>query len=80
MNEYIAVFYSHFGAISYARALQKQGIAAKPMPVPRKVSASCGTCVRYAHSSYVEIDDCELEAIYVKNGDALECVLEIADE
>ena len=68
MNKYIATFYSHFGAMSYFRALQKQGLAAKLMPVPRKISASCGTCVYYEHSEAVEVDGCELEMIHKVGG------------
>jgi len=71
MNEFIATFYSHFGALTYCRALEKQDIVAKLMPVPRKVSSSCGTCVYYVHSTGVAVNDCELDAIYVKTNDAL---------
>ena len=80
MNEYIAAFFSHFGAISYCKELKAQGIDAKPMPVPRAVSSSCGTCVSYAYSIPIEVDDCDLEAIYVKAGGAFECVVKISDE
>ena len=80
MNEYTAVFYSHFGAAAYCKALKKQGIAAKLAPVPRKISASCGSCVRYAHSRPIEVNDCDLEAIYAQTGDKLECVVKTDDE
>lgn len=45
---YIATFYSHFGAIRFKRLCQEAGMPAELMPVPRKLSSSCGTCVRYA--------------------------------
>ena len=77
MNKYIATFHSHFGALSYCKALTKQGIAAKPMPVPRKVSSSCGTCVYYEHSEFIEMDECELDAIYCEMEDGLERVYEV---
>ena len=80
MNEYIAVFHSHFGAMSYCKALKKQGIAARPMPVPRKISSSCGTCISYAHTGPVEVDGCELAAVYIQAGDVLECVVKIDAE
>lgn len=48
MEEWIATFYSHFGAISFKRKCDKEGIAAKIMPVPRSLSSSCGTCVKFA--------------------------------
>ena len=44
---YIATFYSHFGAIRYKKLCQLHGMAATLMPVPRDLSSSCGTCVRY---------------------------------
>ena len=44
---YIATFYSHFGAIRYKKALTALGASARTMPVPRNLSSSCGTCVRY---------------------------------
>ncbi len=44
---YIATFYSHYGAISFKRDCEEQGIEAVLMPVPRDLSSSCGTCVRY---------------------------------
>lgn len=44
---YIATFYSHFGAIRLKKLCSEKGVAAKVMPVPRTLSSSCGTCVRY---------------------------------
>lgn len=43
----IAAFYSHFGAVRFKRTCQELGWPAKLMPVPRDLSSSCGTCVRY---------------------------------
>ncbi len=44
---YIATFYSHFGAVHFKKLCQSKQIEAKMMPVPRDLSSSCGTCVRY---------------------------------
>ena len=44
---YIATFFSHFGAIRFKKLCQKAGWPAQVMPVPRDLSSSCGTCVRY---------------------------------
>ncbi len=44
---YIATFYSHFGAVHFKKICQSKNINAKMMPVPRDLSSSCGTCVRY---------------------------------
>jgi hypothetical protein len=44
---YIATFYSHFGAIRFKRLCEAKAWSARVMPVPRSLSSSCGTCVRY---------------------------------
>lgn len=46
-TSYIATFYSHFGAIRFKKLCASQGWPARAMPVPRDLSSSCGTCVRY---------------------------------
>ena len=43
----IATFYSHFGAMRFKKDCDRRGIPARLMPVPRDLSSSCGTCVRY---------------------------------
>ena len=43
----IATFFSHFGAVRFKRDCEGRGWLAKLMPVPRDLSSSCGTCVRY---------------------------------
>ena len=74
MNAYVATFHSHFDALSYCSALKDRGVAAKLMPVPRKISASCGTSVSYTHGSAVEVDGVEPEAVYLETEGALELV------
>ncbi len=44
---FIATFYSHFGAIRFKKGCDKINVEAKLMPVPRNLSSSCGTCVRF---------------------------------
>lgn len=46
-GECIATFYSHFGAMSFKKKCDAAGIAARIMPVPRSLSSSCGTCVKF---------------------------------
>jgi len=77
MNKYVATFHSHFGAFSYCKTLKMQGIIVKLMPVPRKISSSCGTCAYYENDEAVAIDGCELDAIYIKVDNNLKCVLKI---
>ena len=43
----IATFYSHFGAVSFKKTCDRERIPARLMPVPRALSSSCGTCVRF---------------------------------
>lgn len=43
----IATFFSHFGAIRFKKYCESQNWPARVMPVPRDLSSSCGTCVRY---------------------------------
>lgn len=44
---YISTFSSSFDAILANRTLSCAGFDAQLMPVPRAVSSSCGTCVRF---------------------------------
>lgn len=43
----LVTFYSHFDAIRMRRRLADLGVAAALMPVPRDLSSSCGTCLRF---------------------------------
>ncbi len=45
--EYIATFYSHFGAIKFNKKCESLTWPSRMMPVPRALSSSCGTCVKY---------------------------------
>ena len=47
MHTYIATFFSHFGAIRFKRWCDGQHWSCRIMPVPRDLSSSCGTCVRF---------------------------------
>ena len=44
---YISTCFSHFGAIRCKRLCDARGFPARLMPVPRDLSSSCGTCVRW---------------------------------
>lgn len=45
--EYVATFFSHYDAVLFTRKLSEMGIVGTMMPVPRRVSSSCGTGVRF---------------------------------
>ena len=65
MKEYIATFHTHLSALMTSRTLTGMGVQARMMPVPRKLSSSCGTCVRYqADGPLLEAMDADVEGVY----------------
>ena len=67
MREYIATFHTHLAALMTNRALTGLGVQARMMPVPRKLSSSCGTCVRFlAEGPNLDAMDEDVEAVYEK--------------
>ena len=69
MREYIATFHTHLSALMTSRALTALGVRAQMMPVPRKLSSSCGTCVRYmADEPHLDAMDEDVEGVYEKIG------------
>lgn len=64
MTEYIATFHTHLSAMRTQRALTREGIAARLSPVPRYLSASCGTCVIYtAEEARLDCMDADAERV-----------------
>lgn len=64
MDCYIATFHTHLSALRTQRALLALGVDARLAPVPRSLSASCGTCVRYgALKPYLEAMDKDVERV-----------------
>lgn len=72
---YIATFHSHFAAVSFARQLKGTNMKPMFMPVPRKLSSSCGTCVRFEYEGDVaayaaqEMDQEDLDCVYLVQGE-----------
>ena len=65
MKQYLATFHTHLSAMLSCQSLTGAGIAARMTPVPRKLSSSCGTCVRYeADSDHRSLLDGDAEAVY----------------
>lgn len=58
---YIATFYSHFGAIRFKRGAAVA--APRLMPVPRNLSSSCGTCVRFEAAADYQFTEDPLDEI-----------------
>lgn len=69
MKRYIATFHTHLAALRSSRSLTASGIPAQMTPVPRRLSSSCGTCVRYeAGTPELELLDTDAEAVYEDTG------------
>lgn len=69
MREFIATFHTHLSALMTSRALSELGVCARMMPVPRRLSSSCGTCVRYqADQAHLDAMDTDTEAVYERTG------------
>lgn len=63
-KEQIATFHTHFGALSFHKKLKGLGDSAVMMPVPRKLSASCGTCVKFSLPFDQAWANEDLDAVY----------------
>ena len=70
MKQYIATFFSHFGAVRFQRLCAERGYEAQLAPVPRSLSSSCGTCVRCEDSYLPPADACaeEIEQVAAWDG------------
>ena len=69
MTRYIATFHTHLAALRSSRSLTAAGIAAQMTPVPRKLSSSCGTCVRYeAEDACLACMDADVDRVYAADG------------
>lgn len=69
MKEFIATFHTHLSALMTSRKLTGIGVRARMMPVPRKLSSSCGTCVYYqSDDPHAEVMDEDMESIYEVTG------------
>ena len=63
--EQIATFFTHLGALRFHRRVKGLGDTGAVMaPVPRKLSVSCGTCVRFSLPFQEEWAQEDLEAVY----------------
>lgn len=70
MNEYFATFHTHLSALITNRSLTALGIHSQMLPVPRKLSSSCGTCVRYlSNDPNLDVMDEDVEGVYQKIND-----------
>lgn len=67
---YIATFYSHFGAMRFKKDLEAIGLSAVLMPVPRYLSSSCGTCASFSADALPSVSHTdEIEQIVAMHED-----------
>ena len=71
MNRYVATFHTHLSAMLTCRALTDAGLEARMAPVPRSISSSCGTCVRFECGEDTEIHSDDLEQLFRLDGEEL---------
>ena len=77
MSRYIATFHTHLSALLTCQRLTAAGVRARMMPVPRKLSASCGTCVDYeASGPMLEQMDTDVERVFAVAGETYTLLLE----
>ena len=78
---FIATFYSHFGAIQFKR--RAVGIRnPQLMPVPRRLSSSCGTCVRFeaeADFNFIAKPWLDVEQVVYKAPEGYMCIYRAQD-
>ncbi|NLC88628.1 MAG: DUF3343 domain-containing protein [Clostridiaceae bacterium] len=69
--KYIATFYTHFGAFSFHKRLERLGDkSVKLIAAPRKISVSCGTAVSFSQDFAAEtMADEDTEAVYLVTDD-----------
>jgi len=69
VRKFVATFFSHYDALTFFNFLKERGKTAKLSPVPRKVSASCGTCVEFELERDMDFNSHEIEAVYLDTSD-----------
>ena len=70
MKDYVATFHTHLSALMTRRNLNDIGVNGRMMPVFRKLSSSCGTCVVYsAEDECLGQMDEDVEGVYEITGE-----------
>ena len=66
MNDYIAVFFTHLGAIKFDRLCKKKKINCTLMPVPRALSTSCGVGAKFeCDSNFEDLLNDDIEKVFM---------------
>ncbi|MDC7244975.1 MAG: DUF3343 domain-containing protein [Sphaerochaetaceae bacterium] len=65
MTNFVATFYSQYGAVQFRRYAKSKKIGCRLAPVPRVLSSSCGTCAHYKGDSWdIGFRMKDLETVY----------------
>ena len=81
--KYIAIFYSHFGAIRFKREAPEGVTNIELRPVPRNLSSSCGTSASFeADESFTFMEDPteEIEQIVAVTVEGYRTIFESSNE
>ena len=81
--KYIAIFYSHFGAIRFKREAPEGVTNIELRPVPRNLSSSCGTSASFeADESFTFTEDPteEIEQIVAVTVEGYRTIFESSNE
>lgn len=66
--KYLMTFHTHAGAICFERKLRAVGESCELMPVPRKLSSSCGVCAKFDYDAYITLIDTDVDKVFSING------------
>lgn len=76
--KYLATFYTHFAAVRSQKSLAAAGVSGTLSPVPRCLSSSCGTCLRYkSDADCRELLAQDLEALYLDQDGIYPCLFSV---
>lgn len=62
--KFIALFFTHSGAIKFSNKLKKMDIKYDMMPAPRKLSTSCGVSVRFEAEDFTNLVISDIDKVY----------------
>lgn len=78
MADFVATFFTHYDAMQFKRSLDRRGVTGQMAPVPRWLSSSCGTCVRFslAEEDISSLPTAELEMLVQIEEDGHKAVID----
>ena len=75
--DYLATFFTHYGAMRFHKYCVKTGVSSRMTPVPRDLSASCGVCVRFEAAGAPEaVAHEDMEHCYIVASDGVYLLVE----